>query len=99
MLEEDDGKLVRPSRPDLLPDPAMIDANHQDHPFNEENLRKSDSYPGKLERVEDSSAVEESATANEIINLLEQMQNPIRPAFLDIPKGFGLHYMGPYTAI
>ena len=104
LLEDEESKAVQISRPDLLPDPATL-RSHRDAALknpdseNGEEIQKPDHYPGKLERVEDVPSDVEETTATEIFSLLEQMQNPSKSASVEVPQGFCLRYMGPYTAI
>jgi len=102
MLDDEDNKAVRTSRPDLLPDSATLRSNRDavpESPDREDDIQKPDHYPGKLERVEDVPSDVEDSTATEIFSLLEQMQNPSKSASVEFPQGFCLRYMGPYTAI
>ena len=101
MFEEEDGKPSITPRPDLLPDQASFPSTGNLAAAEAEKTDRSpatEHFPGKLERVEEAADAEAN-TANQIISLLEQMQKPSVQLFDEVPQGFCLRYMGPYTAI
>ncbi|XP_078489673.1 golgin subfamily A member 2-like isoform X2 [Ciona intestinalis] len=93
MLEDEEMKQQHISRPDILPEDASLPPIHHAPTNNQHNV------PGKLERLETGNTDNETTTANQIVDLIEQMQNPSFMNSDKAPRGFCLRYMGRYTAV
>ncbi|CAK8674520.1 unnamed protein product [Clavelina lepadiformis] len=93
MLEDDQRHQHRPDL--LLEHPPQTSTPSADDPIQ----NPSPHNPQRPQDVEKNLNLEENKTANQIMDLLEQIQKPSPADAIEVPQGFCLRYMGPYTAI